>query len=116
MEQNSVMIENMERKPTDGINEQPTETSLSTTNDRRILTPDLSSFLTSVKNFEMLKMGKETGMDQNESIFSLNFKWTVLSESERFEEKVQYLCSIVYLRLSIKSWDRPLSSPCPRLT
>ena len=69
MEQNSVMVENMERKPTDGNNEQPAETSLSTTNGQRILTPEFSSLIASfneiaTKNFETwLKLGKEPGND-----------------------------------------------------
>ena len=60
MEQNSVMVENMERKSTDGINEQPTETSLSTTNSQRILTPEMSSLITSVNELAM-KLGRESG-------------------------------------------------------
>ena len=57
----------MTRKPTDGNNEEPAETSPSIINGQRILTPELSSFLTSVnelaiKNFDMLKTGKEQGM------------------------------------------------------
>ena len=68
------MVENMERKPTDGNNGQSAETSLLTTTGLRILTPEMSNLITSVnelaiKNFEMLKMGKEAvndiGMDQS---------------------------------------------------
>ena len=60
MEQNSVMVENMERKPTDGNHEQPTDTSLSTTNSQRILTPEMSSLITSVNELAM-KLGRESG-------------------------------------------------------
>ena len=69
MEQNSVMVENMERKTTDGNKEQPAETSLSTTDDQRILTPEFSSLIASfneiaTKNFETgLKLGRKPGND-----------------------------------------------------
>ena len=67
MEQNSVMVENMGGQSTDGINQQPTEISVSTTNDQRVLIPEISNLLTSfnelaVKNFETgLKLGRESG-------------------------------------------------------
>ena len=56
------MVENMERKPTDGIHEQPAETSLSTTNSQRILTPEMSSLITSVNELVM-KLGRESRND-----------------------------------------------------
>ena len=60
MEQNSVMVENMERKSTDGNNEQPAETSLSTTNGQCILTPEFSSLIASFNELAM-KLGRESG-------------------------------------------------------
>ena len=74
MEQNSIMLENMERKPADGNGEKLAETSLSATNGQRIFTPEISNLITSVselaiKNFETgLKLGREPendmGMDK----------------------------------------------------
>ena len=68
MQQNSDIIERMEEKSTDGIYKQPAETSLSTINGQRNLTPEMTSLITSVnelpcKIFEMLKIGKETGSE-----------------------------------------------------
>ena len=62
------MVENMEEKSTNGNYHHLAETSLSTAYGQRILTPEMSSLITSVnelpiKIFEMLKMGKETGND-----------------------------------------------------
>ena len=54
------MTENMDRKPTDGNNGQPAETSLSTANSQRILTPEMSSLITSVNKLAM-KLGRESG-------------------------------------------------------
>ena len=75
MQQNSDIVERMERMPINGNNEQPTQTSLSTTNSQRILTPEISSLITSVnelalKNFETgLKLGRDpendNGMDKS---------------------------------------------------
>ena len=84
MEQNSVMVENMDGKSTNGNYDQPAETSLLTTTGQRVLTPEISSLITSVKElpikiFEMLKMGKETGNDigmdksPESASWSLNF-------------------------------------------
>ena len=93
MEQNSVMVENMERKPTDGINEQPAETSLSTTNGQRMLTPEMSSLITSVSKLAMKlerESGNNIGMDKSlefgNFILDLNalyvkMKWTFKDES-----------------------------------
>ena len=70
MQQNSDIVEKMERMPINGNKEQPTETSLSTTNGQRILTPEISSLITSVnelafKNFETaLKLGKDSANDK----------------------------------------------------
>ena len=87
------MVENMERKPSDKINEQPEETSLSTTNSHRILTPEMSSLITSVNELAM-KLGRESGnnigMDKSlefgNFILDLNalyvkMKWTFKDES-----------------------------------
>ena len=60
MEQNSVMVENMEGKPSDGHNKQQAETNFSTTNVQRFLT---SVNELAIKNFEMLQMGTETRND-----------------------------------------------------
>ena len=59
----------MTRKPVDGNNEQPAETSPSIINGQRILTPEISNLITSVselaiKNFETgLNLGRETEND-----------------------------------------------------
>ena len=60
MEQNSVMVENMGRQSTDGINQKPIDTSVSTTNVQRILIPGMSSLITSVNELAM-KLGRESG-------------------------------------------------------
>ena len=75
MQQNSDLVEKMERMPINERNEQPTQTNLSTTTGQRILTPEISSLITSVneqalKNFETgLKLGREpandNGMDKS---------------------------------------------------
>ena len=56
------MVENMEGKSTNGNNEQSAETSLSTTNGQRTLTPEMSSLITSVNQLAM-KLGREPGND-----------------------------------------------------
>ena len=81
----------MTRKPVDGNNEQPAETSPSISNGQRILTPEISSLITSVnelalKNFEIgLKLGRDqendNGMDKSlgfgNSVLDLNVKMKV---------------------------------------
>ena len=77
------MVENMARKPTNGNNEQSAETSPSITNGQRILTPEISSLITSVnelalKNFEIgLKLGRDqendNGMDKSLGFGNLVF-------------------------------------------
>ena len=70
MQQNSDIVEKMERMPKNGTSEQPTQTSLSTTKGQRILTPEISSLITSVnelafKNFETaLKLGRDSANDK----------------------------------------------------
>ena len=66
MDQNAVLIENMERKPTNGNFEQPAETSVANANGQRSLLPEVSNLITSVNqltshNFELLKMTREPG-------------------------------------------------------
>ena len=66
MEQNTVLTEKMERKPTVGNFEERVETSLSRTDGQRILIPEVSHLITSVDrltshNFELLKMAKVPG-------------------------------------------------------
>ena len=56
------MVENMESKSTYGNNEQPAGTSLSTTSDQRILTPEMSSLIT-IANQLAMKLGREPGND-----------------------------------------------------
>ena len=60
MEQNSVMVENMGGQSTDGINQKPIDTSVSTTNGQRILIPGMSSLITSVNELA-IKLGRESG-------------------------------------------------------
>ena len=76
MDQNAVLIENMERKPTNGNYEQPSDTHVSATNGHRSLLPEVSHLITSVDrltyhNFELLKMARvpasDIGMGFNES-------------------------------------------------
>ena len=62
MEQNSLMVENMEGKSTDRNNEQPAQTSVSTINGQRILTPEMSSLIT-IANQLAMKLGREPGND-----------------------------------------------------
>ena len=73
MDQNSVLVENMGRKPTASNLEQPSETSHSISNGQRIFLPEFSSLMTSVsqitsQNYELLKMarlpGNEIGMGE----------------------------------------------------
>ena len=95
MEQNSVMVENMERKSTDGNNGQSAETSLATTT-QRILTPEMSSLITSVNKLAMKlerESGNNIGMDKSlefrNFIFYLNeliVKWTFKDESSPISE------------------------------
>ena len=73
------MVENMEGKQADGINEQQTETSLSKTNGQRILTPEMSSLITSVNELAIKlrrESGNNIGMDKSlefgNFIFDLN--------------------------------------------
>ena len=54
------MVENMEEKSAEGSYKQPAEASLSTINDQRILTPEMSSLITSVNELAM-KLGRESG-------------------------------------------------------
>ena len=68
MNQNSVFMENMERRPTNDDFEQPEKTIVSTTNGQRILLPEISHLITSVDrltshNFELLKMARVPGND-----------------------------------------------------
>ena len=68
MEQNSIMVEKMEEKSTNGIYERPAETSLSTTLGQRFLTQEMSSLRTivhelPVKIYEMLQFGNEPRYD-----------------------------------------------------
>ena len=63
MDQRSVWVESMERKPTAGNFEQPKESGLSATHGQRILIPEVSNLITSVnqltsQNFELLKMAR----------------------------------------------------------
>ena len=81
----------MTRKSVDGNNEQPAETSPSISNGQRILTPEISSLITSVnqlalKNFEIgLKLGRDqendNGMDKSlefgNLVLDLNVKMKV---------------------------------------
>ena len=70
MNQNSVLVESVASKPTNGNHEQPVE--LSTKNDELGLTPEVSNLITSVnelamnmaiKNLEMLKMARISNGD-----------------------------------------------------
>ena len=66
MEQNSFIVENMERKSTDVNYEQPIESNVSLTNGHRILTPEISNLITSLTELAFengLKLGKEPGND-----------------------------------------------------
>ena len=80
MDQRSVLVENMERKATEGNFEQPKETGLSTTHGQRILIPEVSNLITSVnqltsQNFELLKMArlpeKDFGMGPGSDISTI---------------------------------------------
>ena len=66
MDQNTVLTDNMERKPTNVNFEQPAVTSLSTITGQRSFLPEVSHLITSVdrltsQNFELLKMAKVPG-------------------------------------------------------
>lgn len=68
MDQNTELVENLGRKPTNGIHEQAAEISLSMTNGQRTFMPDVSNLITSVsqltsQNFELLKMATISGND-----------------------------------------------------
>ena len=60
MDQNTKMVENMERNPATSIFQLPAETSHSTIHGHRILMPEVANLITSVNqltshNFELLK-------------------------------------------------------------
>ena len=68
MDQNIELVENVGRKPTNGIHEQAAEISLSMINGQRTFMPDVSNLITSVsqltsQNFELLKMARISGND-----------------------------------------------------
>ena len=86
MEQNSVMVENIGRKSTDGINQQPIDTSVSTINGQRILTPEISSLITSVNELAM-KLGRESGnnIGMDKSLEFENFIFDLIDISSQGE-------------------------------
>ena len=66
MNQNSELVENIERKPTVGNFEQPLQTSVATTDGQRTLLPGFSDLAKSFsqitsQNFELLKMARMPG-------------------------------------------------------
>ena len=68
MDQNTVLTDNMERKPTNANFEQPAVTSPSAVTGQRGFLPEVSHLITSVdrltsQNFELLKMAKVPGND-----------------------------------------------------
>ena len=67
MDQNSILVENITRKMTNGNNEQSAESSLSKINGQRTLMPDVANLIKHVyqfanQHFELLKM---TGKPSN---------------------------------------------------
>ena len=68
MDQNTELVENVGRKPINGIHENAAEISLSMNNGQRTFMPDVSNLITSVsqltsQNFELLKMARISGND-----------------------------------------------------
>ena len=68
MNQNTVLIDKMERVPKNQNDEQAGEISLSTINGQRSLLPEVSHLITSVdrltsQNFALLKMASVSGND-----------------------------------------------------